>query len=236
MSNVPRLRSDLLGDWVTPSLTFSQPPSQAPLRGPSTTACGGLRGLPMPLVDASSMLAVSAYLLPLGVSFRVPAAAGVSQVQPKLTASHFLPRVRWPKPPSAEESFLPRALSPLRRSPHGASTPDRLRGDRLRQRGTTRHCLFRPRGLSPPRRLTPHPASEHVAARAGHGVHRVSRTLAFRRKLCTHPRDAHTPRRSPLSGSRSASLRPVALLLFLPLPPEPSCSPPLPASCALIPS
>jgi hypothetical protein len=92
MSNVPRLRSDLLGDWVTPSLTFSLSPSQTPLRGPSTTSCGGLRGLPMPLPDAPSMLAVSAYLLPLGVSFRVPAAAGVSQVQPKLTVSHLLSR------------------------------------------------------------------------------------------------------------------------------------------------
>jgi hypothetical protein len=236
MSNVPRLRSDLLGDWVTPSLTFSLSSSQTPLRGPSTTSCGGLRGLPMPLPDAPSKLAVSAYLLPLGVSFRVPAAAGVSQVQPKLTVSHFLPRIRWPKPPSAEESFLPRALSPLRRSPHGASTPDCLRRDRLRQRGTTRHCLFRPRGLSPPRRLTPHRASEHVAARAGHGVHRVSVQPRPPKRTRCLTRDAHTPRRRPLFGSRSASLRPVALLPFLSPTPAPSCSPPLPASCALIPS
>jgi hypothetical protein len=171
------------------------------LRARSADPSVGLRGLPRPPREPSSKLNDSAYLLPLGVSFRVPAAAGMNLARPA---------------PSSPSSFLPRASSPLRRSPPGASTPAALRRAHLRQRGTTRHCSFHPRGLSPPRRLSPHRASEHVAARAGHGVRRVSAPLDRLRRAsrCTRPRDAHTPRRSPLISSRSASLRPLPSCRF----------------------
>jgi hypothetical protein len=55
-------------------------PATASLAGGFSMYCGGLRGLPMPPVDVVSKLTSSAYLLPLGVSFRVPAAAGIPSV------------------------------------------------------------------------------------------------------------------------------------------------------------
>jgi len=78
--------------------------------------------------------------------------------------------------------------------------------------------MFRPRGFSPPQRFTPHNSSEPVASRYRPGVRYVSVlfTLCASSKLELTQSEEHfpatrfhTPRRIPLTGSRTASLRPL---------------------------
>jgi len=80
---------------------------------------------------------------------------------------------------------------------------------------------FRPRGFSPPRRLTPVPGSSILQLDAEQGSLCFSaeppvnqgRNLTNRR--LAHPHSAaHTPRRIPLASSRTVSPRPLPLLSF----------------------
>jgi len=83
----------------------------------------------------------------------------------------------------------------------------------LRAHAATRALTFRPRGFPPPRRLAPDAASSMLQLVRSWGLVRFrSRT----RQLIAQPRPrhlsrttVHTPRRIPLDGSRTASLRPL---------------------------
>jgi hypothetical protein len=79
--------------------------------------------------------------------------------------------------------------------------------------------MFRPHGFSPSRRFTPHNSPELIASRCRPGVRFVSEpstlpllrasSLSLQSKEVVPAARFHTPRRIPLTGSRTASLRPL---------------------------
>jgi hypothetical protein len=113
-------------------------------------------------------------------------------------------------------------LSPCRRHPLRASTPSSV-STAFGQLGSRRANAFRPRGFSPPRRLSPHAESWACCIPLPARVRRVSAPLlplaarAIREDdLALRPVSLglsrcalHTPRRSPPECSRVASLRPL---------------------------
>jgi len=158
----------------------------------------------MPPGDAVSELTSSAYLLPLGVSFRVPAAAGMTECRLAPTSCN----------PSSRELSRPSTVHhPVRPHPPSSEEPDIASAAPPATGCSVRMVLHHLDGFlrtELPGVLHPVPAMGFVAFPA----------RAPRREPAAHPRDAHTPRRSPLTGSRAASLRFLALLPFLPPPRE----------------
>jgi len=109
-------------------------------------------------------------------------------------------------------SYILRVCAPPPTSPRPSTS--RIHCWILRSFASRHRLVFRPRGFSPPRRVSPECGFQHVAAGTGPGVRRVSPRPIVHCRGSVGSRPGFPPTLTPyeglfLVGSRTASLRPL---------------------------